>query len=388
MTRFASIAGALLATTSIATAAPLDRSGQSVEDIVYAEGDYVELSFSRVDPDVTGNQIAGVPPGVTGPGTGDVAEGYNNFSFGMKYDLTENVSLALIYDKPFGVDVAYRQPGNLLTGTAASLSTDTVTGIVKYSFPENTSVFGGLRYQRLDATATVPLTPNPGAGIPLGGLYSVTSETDYATGYVLGVAYERPEIALRVALTYNSEIEHSAGVTETVQARTPTGAFVPALTAPGTTTLTTPQSINLEAQSGVAPGTLVFGSIRWVDYSEFTIAPPRFTALSGRPLSSYDNDLWFYTIGVGRAVTDKLSVAGTIEYVNEEDAVVSALSPSDGRISIGLGGTYDVTDSIEIGVGARYIMLGDTVAGAGGVPIESFTDNTAIAAGFSIGYSF
>ena len=34
--------------------------------------------------------------------------------------------------------------------------------------------------------------------------YTLTSNTDQAFGYLVGVAYEKPDIALRVALTYNS----------------------------------------------------------------------------------------------------------------------------------------------------------------------------------------
>lgn len=379
MTRFASIAGALLATTSIATAAPLDRSGQSVEDILYADGTYIEFGFSYVWPDVTGSSTTPLPTplGVlpAGQDTGEVAESFAVPTLGMKYDVNDRISLAFIYDQPFGTDIDYPDDEAFVgAGTNATLDTQAYTALAKYRFDFGTSVFGGIRYQTLEADADVPFAGN----------YSIEADEDGAVGYVLGVAYERPEIALRVALTYNSEIDHSLDTSESVL--TPLGPT----TFESVTDVTTPQSVNLEAQTGVAPGTLVFGSIRWVDYSEFTISPEVFSSplVAGRPLADYDNDLWFFNIGVGRAVTERLSVAGSVEYVTEERNVVSLLSPSDGRISLGLGGTYDITDDIEVGLGVRYSFLGDADAGSGDTELADFEDNNAVAVGLTLGYSF
>ena len=76
------------------------------------------------------------------------------------------------------------------------------------------------------------------------------------------------------------------------------------------TDVDTPQSVTLDFQTGVAPKTLVFGSIRWVDWSEFAISPPLYepatAALLGepRPLVDYADDWWTYNLGVGRQLTD------------------------------------------------------------------------------------
>ena len=360
MTRITTIAGALLATTGLVHAAPLDRSGQSVEDIVFAEGNYVELRYSHVDPDVTGVCACG-------SGSGEVAEPYDNLSFGMKYQLDDRISVALIYDQPFGTDISYEPSLFTLAGSEATLGTHALTGIVKYQFNENVSVFGGLRAQELSASAVVPLLA-----------YTIDADADRALGYVAGIAYERPDIALRVALTYNSAIEHELDTTETF------------FGGPSNTVLEaeTPQSVNLEAQSGIAADTLLFGSIRWVDYSEFTVSPPTYAGLTGAPLVDYDNDLWFFSLGVGRAVTDKLSVAVSAEYLTQEQALVSPLSPSDGRVALGIGGTYEFDSGLELGVGIRHVWLGNAEIGVAGTKVADFEDNSAWAAGVSIGYSF
>ena len=43
-----------------------------------------------------------------------------------------------------------------------------------------------------------------------------------------------------------------------------------------TTDVETPQSVQLDFQTGVAPKTLVFGYVRWVDWTEFDVTPPLF----------------------------------------------------------------------------------------------------------------
>ena len=56
-----------------------------------------------------------------------------------------------------------------------------------------------------------------------------------------------------------------------------------AVTQHTTTDLETPQSVQLDFQTGVAPKTLVFGYVRWVDWTEFNVTP---AALRTRPRSS------------------------------------------------------------------------------------------------------
>ena len=95
--------------------------------------------------------------------------------------------------------------------------------------------------------------------------YRVDAGKDWGYGWMLGTAYERPDIALRVSLSYYSKISHSL---DTQESTATTGVL------PTQTEVDTPQSVSLDFQTGVAPKTLVFGSIRWVDWSEFRIDPP------------------------------------------------------------------------------------------------------------------
>ena len=61
----------------------------------------------------------------------------------------------------------------------------------------------------------------------------------------------------RVALTYNSAISYELPTTETSVLGTVNS----------TTDTETPQSVNFEFQTGVAADTLLFGGVRWVDWT-------------------------------------------------------------------------------------------------------------------------
>ncbi|MDA0187583.1 MAG: hypothetical protein O3C59_08930 [Proteobacteria bacterium] len=94
---------------------------------------------------------------------------------------------------------------------------------------------------------------------------------------MIGGAYEIPEIALRVAMTYFSEIKLDFSGSEGIApAANLNRALIPTTGAGGGTanfSVTVPQSILLEAQSGIAEDTLMFGSVRWTNWDGFSTSP-------------------------------------------------------------------------------------------------------------------
>jgi long-chain fatty acid transport protein len=353
---------ALLGAASMAEAGRLDRSGQSILAI-FETGDYAELSFGVAKPDVQGTAIA--PLG--GFGSGDMAADTLSFGMAIKTELRDGLDIGLILDEPFGADVAYPTgTGYFAQGTTAEFNTQALTAVAKYRLPSNVSLLGGLRYQTMSAEATVPFV----AG------YSATTDSDGALGYVLGVAYEKPEIALRVALTYNSAIDHEL---DTIDGSLLGGGA-------SVTEISSPQSLTLDFQSGVAKDTLVFGSVRWVDWSEFEIDPASYPPAD--PLVSYDDDTVTWTLGVGRRFNENWSAAVSLGYEKASGGFSANLGPSDGFKSIGIGATYTM-DNVKITGGLRYLDLGDTDTSLNGVTTAAtFRDNSAIAFGMKLGISF
>jgi len=374
MKNYITSATAVCLTAGSAYAGALDRTGQSI-DVLFEDGRYVEFSLGYISPEVTGENINPfLGGGVTGAKSGDI--GVSNFNFGAAYkaDINERLSYAIIIDQPYKAEVDYpTNPAYFGSDSSAEFNSTAVTALLKYRFDGGFSLFGGLRFQETDANAAIAFA----------GQYEVEADADWGVGYVAGVAYERPDIALRVSLTYSSEIEHENDVTESFN--TPFGRQ----TVDSTAEFETPQSINLAAQTGIAADTLLFGSVRWVDWSDFDLSPQIYSSglIAGQPLLSYVDDVTTYTIGLGRRINDTWSVAGSLSYEENTENLFTNLGPNDGQIGIGLAAIY-TQGPMRITTGIRYVRIGDTTTAVQGVPAAEFNDNDAIAFGVKIGYNF
>ena len=371
MMKMATIIGVMALSGNAALAGGVDRSGQSVV-VLFEKGNYAEFSLGVVQPDVSGVGAAVTP----GQSSGDMAGDYVTFSGAYKHQFNDRISAAIIFDQPFGANVDYPAgTGYFAQGSTAELNSNALTGVVKYTLPSNISLIGGLRYQTLGAKAFIPFVTQGPTFAP----YSANGKTDSAVGYLVGAAFEKPEIALRVALTYNSKVKHDLPTAET--------SVLGALSS--STPVNTPQSVNLEVQSGIAANTLLFGSVRWVEWSKFDISPTQYKTLTGgKSLVSYDSDTISYTLGLGRKFNEQWSGAVTLGYEAPTGGFASNLGPTDGYWSIGIGGSY-TKDNMKISGGIRYVSIGDADTTLGGnVAAANFTGNSAIGAGIKVGFTF
>lgn len=356
-----------------ASAGGIDRSGQSI-GALFEQGRYLEFSLTGVSPDLTGDSITAVLP--NGSGSGDIAPSYLRFGAAYKADINDQWSYAVILDEPFGADVDYPSgTGYFAQGSNAEFEARALTGLLQYNMGSGFSVYGGLRVQSVEADAQVIFATALGPALN----YEAKADVNYGLGYVAGVAYEKPDIALRVSLTYSSEVSHSTDTRETN----------PGFAARETSTeFETPQSVNLEFQTGVAANTLLFGGVRWVDWSDFKLDPSLFAQLTGgSALLSYVEDVTTYTIGMGHRINDTWSVAATLAYEENTGNLFTNLGPADGQTSLGLAAIYR-TGKYEITTGVRYIRIGDTTTAAFGNPAAEFDDNDALAFGVKVAYRF
>ena len=357
MRRVLMTAGALALGAGTATAGGIERSNQSV-GILFERGTYAEVNFGTFSPDVSGTVGGGAVS------SGDMTLGFGTVSLGYKRALTDQLDMAIIFDQPIGADLNY-SPANApypLAGSRASVDSNSITALLRYKMPNNFSVHGGVRALRTSGEVAL-----------FNGAYTMDTSTETDFGYVVGFAWEKPEIAARVALTYNSAITHDFDANENV--------------VPVSTTFETevPQSVNLEFQTGVAKDTLVFGSIRWVDWTAFDIAPVGYVGGFGSPLVEYDNDVITYSLGLGRKFNETWSGAVILGYEKHDGAPTGNLGPTDGYKSIALAATY-TRDNMKVTGGLRYVDIGDatTRLPVGGV----FTDNSGWGAGLRVGFNF
>jgi long-subunit fatty acid transport protein len=150
--------------------------------------------------------------------------------------------------------------------------------------------------------------------------------------------------------------------------------------------MVTPQSVNLDFQTGIAANTLLMASVRWVDWSEFDITPIGYQTATTTSLVAYDDDRIGYTLGVGRKFNDQWSGSATIGYEKTLGGISSNLSPTDGYLSFALGAQYTM-DNMKISGGVRYIQIGDADTGIG--PGQgNFRDNSGFAVGLKVSYTF
>ena len=401
MKNLMTVGAALMLTTTAAHASGIDRNGNPYS-VLFEDGNYIELSFSSVKPTVTGTYNGAAA--ALGTDTGDMAEDYMSAGVALKYAVNSQLDVGLFLNQPYGANALY--PDGLYSGLAADWDSNQIALVLKYQINDNVSVFGGARSVESKAEIAIPDQLNRGgaaaplqaqldaalaagdlataaavgaqlqaiADTPAGAFgYTATTEANRQTSYIAGVAYERPDIALRVALTYESGFTHDFQTNE---------IFLGGST-DSITEIEMPQSVTLDFQSGVAADTLVFGSIRWSEWSVWEVRPAAYAAATGDRVTGIDNDTTTYRIGVGRRINDQLSVFGRITYEDSTGDVASRLAPSDGSTSIGIGGSYTM-DGVKITGGIEYAMLGDATDGSG----TAFEDNTALGLGLSVGFSF
>ncbi|PTV93996.1 long-subunit fatty acid transport protein [Rhodobacter aestuarii] len=393
-------ASALALCATAATAGGIERSSQSV-GILFEEGNYIEFNAGRAKPNVSGVQEvnAGIMS-LAGSNSGDMAENYNTYSLSAKFRINDKLDFALVLDEPVGADVYYPMGSSLAGfnylygGSTADINSLATTAMLRYKLPNNFSVIGGIR--QISTSGTVALFN--------GYRMSTDTQTDY--GYLIGVAWEKPEIAARVALTYNSAVTHRFNANEVFLA-------TPALNATTVFETEIPQSVNLEGQTGIAANTLLFGSIRWVDWSAFEIAPQQYMAAQGlvpgtnpathSGLVSYDDDSFTYTLGIGRKFNETWSGAVFVSHETSKGGYAGNLGPTDGQTALGVAATY-TRDNLKVTAGVRYVKIGgastetpeQVVIGGGGScsaggdcgTFASFEDNHAVAFGLRVGYRF
>ena len=383
-----------LAATS-AHSAGLDRSGQDVTAFLQ-DGTYAEAVYTYIDADVSGHDN-GVATGaavnnyVQGKPTGDGAEDYDFFRFGVKGDLNDRFSVGVLYDEPFGAAVQYSGENNFVSasgaqkgeGTNVEIRTHNLTTLVGMKLGENRNfqIYGGAAAQHL--TGEVHLR---GIAYQTAQGYDARISPDTAVGWVAGVAYSKPEIALKAALTYRSEIEHESTIAEVfpATARTTTRNFA----------VTLPESYNLDFQTGVNPTTLLTAKVRYVPWSDFDIRPPTYgdaTAIQNNgvplPIISYSDDQWSAEVGLGKRVSDRLALSGSVGWDSGAGNPASTLGPIEGYWSLGLGAKYNVTPEWSVSVGGKYLKFGDATANLpNGMTAGEFSDNDGFIAGVKLAY--
>ncbi|WP_372843643.1 OmpP1/FadL family transporter [Psychrobacter sp.] len=389
------VAIAALSVASVASAAGLDRSGQDITAFLQ-DGVYAEAVYTYIDGDVTGKDSSGNK-------IDDIAESYDFFRYGVKADINDTFSIGVLYDEPFGAAADYSGKNDFVDqnpvsprngeGTNVEVRTESITGIVGAKLGENKNfqVYAGPVAQRVKANVKLR-----GTAYSIANGYTTNISADQGYGWIAGVAYSKPEIALQAALTYRSEIEHNTEAAEIYPFAQKVGLSPNRI---DNIEITTPESVNFDFQTGINPTMLATAKVRWVPWSDFAITPSLYNEtsqkLAGQPgippegldLVSYDKDQWQVELGLAKRLTPLLAVTGTVGWDSGAGNPVTSLGPIEGYYSAGLGAKYNLTDNWAISAGGKYLWFGDA---KGQIPsktvVSDFEDNDGFALGVKLSY--
>ena len=363
-------------TASLASAGGLERGSQSV-DVIFEQGKYVEVSAGFIAPDIDGRNSA------TGAAVNDVVDDQWVLAGAFKFDISPNMAAALIVNEPYGADLAYPASDPALGGTEVEADSLGLTGVLKYQLPRGVSVYGGLRRTRIGGDVALA-----GAGYGPANGYELHLSDEWGTGYLAGVAYEKPEIALRVALTYHSSIDFTANAQESGPlVPVAPGVALPVFDGSSRESFEVPERIELQAQTGIAKDTLLSAEVRYVPHSDLDISPERFSAATGRSLTDF-GDAIYYELGIGRQLTDRFAASFDVFHENTDDSSFTPLQPTGDYTGIGIGGAYDVTDNVTVSAGLRHIWFDDVDVSLQGNDLVGFDNATALAGGLKLGVHF
>lgn len=377
-------------------AAGLERSPQQI-DALFEKGTYAEVSYTHIDPDVQGtdtskNHIS------------DMAEDFRTVGYAVKTDLTPSLHLALIFDEPFGAKVKFEGDNNFIAknlpasdaNTRVEVKSKNLTTLLGYNLNKNFMIYGGPALQEL--TADVHLR---GLTYGLNSGYN-NSFDDIALGWVAGMSYAKPELGILASLTYRSEIDHKTNIKEDV----PLADF---LTANGLAdfsdyshnnsgTITTPESVNLNMQTGLNPTTALYAKVRWVPWGDFAYYPPMLKEATaaikkgkdgnGLPLVNYHDDQIAVELGLGKRLSPKLAMSVSGLWDSGAGAPAPTLGPVEGYWGVGLAAKYNINENVAFSLGGRYMWFGDVKGEiSDGTIVGDFKDNDGYIVGMKLSYS-
>jgi long-chain fatty acid transport protein len=342
------LAAALLAVTTSISAAQAGgfSRGSADTDILFEEANFnLRAGVTYVSPTRKFTSHQGNPALV---GT-NYTDPYAIFSGAIKLNVVDDLRCAGTFSQPYGGSASFDAPTGTIAGGPGKLSENfTINEIgltcgYKFDLAKGRAwIIGGIYQEMFNYNRVNFRTAATRFHLNLNG-------TD--VGYRIGAAYEIPEIALRAQLMYRAS--SSYGADGTFDIRTLTGTTVNSFAATGTGKL--PQSVEMKLQSGVAPGWLVLGSVKWTDWSvteQLLVNVPALVLT--QPNNYFWSDGWTVSLGVGHVFNEKLSGGASVTW---DKGVKTGWDLSSDTWTLGVGGalTDEYGGELRFGGGVTYI---------------------------------
>jgi len=266
---------------------------------------------------------------------------------------------------------------------SADVTMNSLVLVGRYKMNDNLSFLAGANRYEIASGATVT---------SLSGHYEVSGDALVPT---FGAAYELSDIALRADLVIQSKTKIS---NFKAQSSFAAGGVATSLQDVSGESMTIPQTMKLNFQSGIAENTLIFGSIHQANWKDAQIVIPERdngSALGGvDAVGSSFASRTTYSIGLGRKFTEQLS--GLISYTTEAGGGKTTSDPftlRNGYQSLSFGGRYTV-GNVTVSAGYNYTLPGDVdlahekADGTASGLTASYKNNNVSAFGLKVGFSF
>lgn len=412
MVKISALSASIFAASS-AMAGGFDNSSRGF-DIIYGDNNVISTSYGQTAVPMKARiqQEAGSSNIVA---SGEILDDFQRPQLSTRYHVTENVSCALQYEVPFKAGVEYKDDTLAYGTTSAPIKTvydsESITAACGYDLALSTGVlkvFGGPKLQKVSGAFTEDLLAE-GLGYT-GAEDNLAVELDGGTeaGFIAGVSFSIPEIALRASILYHSQIDYTA--TGTINSIIPAQNaaiglnFGTEFETTGKAKTFTPQTVELALQSGIAENTLAFVKMRWSEYGKLSDLQVRggndgiqgtydtnlpggdggqvtlqelaamdegADSLINPNVGMFSNDTFDYSFGLGRRISDQLTLGGSFSGSiklggKSADTPVGADStslrlPGDTSHTLSFGGEYSVLPNLKVNGGFGYTFINDYV---------------------------
>ncbi|MDG9793478.1 OmpP1/FadL family transporter [Brucella anthropi] len=357
---------AIIASAGQVYAGGLERGGYNIDLLFNPDRFATEATTIYVMPNRKLNNVKDSSPwdGPVGGGRTDgvkESEAYWVPRIGLKVGITDSLDCLLDYSQPWG---AHTNPGRNWAGandnTETKMNSDGYSGTCSYKFDVSEKaqlrLIGGVFYQAMDGFKEQLVAPIPTNPFGWNGIGRLTLEAD-GWGWRSGVAYEIPEYSLRASLVYNSEVKLDE-ITGTLNLKgLPPGAGGNPLAGGswdvnGSAKL--PQSVELKMQSGIAPGWLAFGSLKWTDWSVLQDIPFYYKGVRATSLDLLYRDGWTVSAGIGHKFNDEWSGAVQISW---DRGTSTTIGNQTDTWTLAGGASYTPNERVELRVGGLIGVL-------------------------------
>jgi len=337
--------------------------------MMYNDGMYAEVGSSSIDYDVNGTTQASkthkMAKDQTRTNLGFKAQ-YGDFDIGLATYMSGAIQLDGQSAHAAGCPGT---PAACSVVPTADVTVDSLALLARYRINDNMSVLGGLnRYEVSNGK------------VQSASGYYVVSGDEMAP--IAGAAYENKEIALRVELLFQIETDVTLSATSSLSPLVTTTAVTGAK-------MVIPQTYTLNFQSGIAEDTLLFGSVHKADWKTAQISIPANAGNGPTPAITSDfANRTAYSVGIGRKLSDSISVLGS--YATEGGGGATSSDPftlTDGSQTLALGARYTY-ENMTISGGYSYTKVGDVkVTHSSGLTAD-YKDNKVTGIGLKIGFAF